>query len=407
MKTPSKSFVLLPIVFSLLTSSVFAQSDIMKKFSSGRPVFGKSECVIPFSLEGHRIIVKVRINDSSKEYSFMLDTGALTMIDGRAASELSLKKGMEMPTMRRDTKAFLTRLNRISLGQMAVADFEIPIMDIFQQFDRRITSDGFIGSDFLRFFRTTIDYEGRHIILRQEADSVLKPREIRIKVDIPFPMRFPTLSLMADDFPEIKGIIDTGSPFALVLPLSFAERLPADSRSALIKSKGSVAKWPGTSADYNYLGRIKRLKCGDLEIENLPVLFAELPMNFVTSGLIGKRLLQHYLLTIDYPGQELILVPNGTGDPQSNISSCGVALKKDLEGRTIVQGLWEGSPADRASLAVGTEIVEINGKKVSDLSLEQINSILEDDRVRTIKFLIRAEGKNKKMELAKEMLFEE
>lgn len=407
MKNSSKSLVLSPIFFSLLTGCVFAQSDIMKKFSSGRPVFGKSECVIPFSLEGHRIIVKVRINDSSKEYPFMLDTGALTMIDSKAASELGLKKGMEMPTMKKDVKAFLTSLDRISLGQMAVENFDIPIMDILQQFDRRIMFDGFIGSDFLRFFRTTIDYESKHIILRQEADSVVKPREIRIKVDIPFPMRFPTLSLMMDDNSEIKGIVDTGSPYALVLPLSFVEELPADSRSALIKSKGAMAKWPGTSADYNYLGRIKRLKCGDLEIENLPVVFAELPMNFVNLGLIGKRLLQHYLFTIDYPGEELILVPNGTGDPQSDIFSCGVALKKDQDGRTIVQGLWEGSPADRASLAVGTEIVEINGKKASDLSLVQINSILEDDRIKTIKLLIRAEGKNKKMELVKKMTFEE
>jgi hypothetical protein len=189
--------------------------------------------------------------------------------------------------------------------------------------------------------------------------------------------------------------------------MSFLEMLPANSKSSLIRSKGILAKWPGTSLDYNYLWRIKKLKCGELEIKDLPVLFAELPLNFTASGLIGKKLLEHYLLTIDYPGQELILVPNGTGDPQSNIFSCGVGLKKGTDGRTIVQGFWEGSPADRASLAVGTEIVEINDKTTSDLSLAQINYILEDDRVKTIKFLIRAEGRNKKVELAKEKIFKE
>ena len=407
MSNLSRSLVLFLIVLGLLCGRAFGQSEIMEKFMSGRPIYATNESVIPFSLEGHRIIVKVRINDSNKEYSFMLDTGALTIIDQQAADELKLKKGTAMPTMKQGENAFLTRVDRISLGEMAVEDLEIPIMDIPQQFDRRVMSDGFIGSDFLRFFRTTIDYENRNIILRRDADSVIQEKEIRIKVDVPFPLRFPTLSLTTDSLLEINGIIDTGSPYALVLPMSFLEIVPANSKSSLIKSKGFLAKWPGTSLDYNYLWRIKKLKCGELEIKDLPVLFAELPLNFTSSGLIGKKLLEHYLLTIDYPGEELILVPNGTGNPQPNIYSCGVGLKKGIDGGTVVQGFWEGSPADRASLAVGTEIVEINDKTTYDMSLAQINSILEDDRVITIKFLVRAEGKDKKVELAKELIIKE
>lgn len=405
MKHLSRSLVLFLILLGLFCGRSFCQSEIMGKFTSGRPIYATNESVIPFSLEGHRIIVKVRINDSSKEYSFILDTGALTFIDQKAADELNLKKGFEMPTMKQGEKAFLTRVDRISLGEMAVEDFEIPIMDIPQQFDRRVMSDGFIGSDFLRFFRATVDYENRNIILRQNADSVVQGNEMRIKVDIPFPMRFPTLSLTMDDSLKINGIIDTGSPYALVLPMAYLEKLPADSKSSLIRSKGILAKWPGTSLDYNYLWRIKELKCGELEIEDLPVLFAELPLNFTSSGLIGKKVLEHYLLTIDYPGQELILVPNGTGNPRSNIFSCGLGLKKDIDGKTVVQGFWEGSPADRASLVVGTEIVEINDKTTSDLSLAQINSILEDERVKTIKLLVRDGGNNKEVELAKELVF--
>jgi len=236
----SRSLVLFPIVCGLFCGRGLAQSEIMEKFASGRPIYATNESVIPFSLEGHRIIVKVRINDCNKEYSFILDTGALTFIDQKAADELKLKKGMEMPTMKQGEKAYLTRLDRISLGEMAVEEFEIPIMDISRQFDRRFTSDGFIGSDFLRFFRTTIDYENRNIILRREADSVVQAKEIRIKVDIPFPMRFPTLSLTTDDLSEISGIIDTGSPYALVLPMSFMEKLPAHSKSSMIKDRKSV-----------------------------------------------------------------------------------------------------------------------------------------------------------------------
>ena len=407
MNNLSRSLVFFSILFGLFCGCGFGQSEIIKKFMSGRPIYATNESVIPFSLEGHRIVVKIRINDCNKEYSFMLDTGALTMIDQRAADELKLKKGMEMPTMKQGEKAFLTRLDRISLGETAVEDFEIPIMDIARQFDHRLTFDGFIGSDFLRFFRTTIDYENRKIILRRDVNSVVQKKEMKIKVDIPFPMRFPTLSLTSNDLFQINGIIDTGSPYALVMPMSFLEKLPADSKSSLIKSKGIMAEWPGTSLDYNFLGRIKKLKCGELELQNLPVVFAELPLNFSNLALIGKKWLEHYLLTINYPSQELILVPNGTGDPQSNIFSCGVGLKKGIDGLTVVQGFWEGSPADRALLAVGAEIIEINEKRTSDLLLTQINSILEDDRVKIIKLLVRSEGKNKKVELAKEMIFRE
>ena len=59
----------------------------------------KQMSVIPFDLDGHKIYVSVNINDHPKEYTFILDTGALTMIDEKVAEELYLEKDLEIPTL--------------------------------------------------------------------------------------------------------------------------------------------------------------------------------------------------------------------------------------------------------------------------------------------------------------------
>jgi predicted aspartyl protease len=217
-------------------------------------------------------------------------------------------------------------------------------------------------------------------------------------------MRFPTLEIRLNDSVSATGMIDTGSPYELVLPISFLERMDESAKSRLIKSKGVMAKWPSTTLGYNYLLRIGKLKLGELEIFNLPVILAELPKQF-TAALIGKNLLEKYLSTIDYPGKELILVPKENTALRTNIFTIGLSLRKSSVNKTYIQGLWEGSPADKALLEVEDEIIEINAKKTSDLSLREIYSVLEDNAVQNIRLKIKDQNNVKIIDLQKEMLF--
>jgi membrane-associated protease RseP (regulator of RpoE activity) len=202
---------------------------------------------------------------------------------------------------------------------------------------------------------------------------------------------------------QAKGMIDTGSPFGFVLPLSYVARIDAPEK---IKSKGTIARWPFTTATENYLARIDHIQMGTLEIENIIALFAELPA-MTTSPLIGMECLSRFKVILDYPENELILIPCDDEAFQDNLYSTGLALKTDENGKIVVRGFWEGSPADKAGLQVGGEILEINSKSTNEMKLTQIQRILEDDQVSEVKLNIRSGERERGIILVKEMLFPE
>ena len=63
----------------------------------------------------------------------------------------------------------------------------------------------------------------------------------KVKIGKPFPFRFPQVECVIDNTIEIEGILDTGSPFAIVCPLSLVEKQNFSGERALIKSKGIIA----------------------------------------------------------------------------------------------------------------------------------------------------------------------
>lgn len=389
----------------LLVFNSCTQIEMIQKFKSGEPVFGRDISIIPIKLMEHKILVSVKLNESKKDFNFLLDTGALTFVSQKTANELNLKKGAEMPTMKKAEYAYLTKLDSITLGEMQIKNFVIPIMDIQTVFDSSLTVDGFIGSDFLRFFNTTIDYENKQVILKQNRiKQDIDEGEYKVELEVPFPLRFPTVNLKINNLVEIDGIIDTGSPFSLVLPLSFIEKFDHSTQKQLIKSKGAIAKWPSTTSDYNYLLRIQNLKLGEFEITNFPILFAELPKQFNTA-LIGKSFLDQFLLTINYPEKEMILDPRENCNFETNVFSTGLALRKSEDNKTYVKGFWEGSPADKNSIQVNDEIVKINNKNTSELSIREINSLLENDQIRSIELSLIENNKFREVDLIKAMLF--
>lgn len=378
---------------------------MIKKFNSGKPIYKEDICIIPFKLSGHKILVNVKLNNSKKDFIFLLDTGALTFISPNAANELGLKKGAEVPTMKKSEKAYLTKIDSIALGKMIVSDFVLPIIDIQAVFDSSLLVDGFIGSDFLRFFNTTIDYDNKQIVLKQNnIKAEQDEREYKSELKIPFPFRFPTVNMKINNSIDIDGIIDTGSPFALVLPLSFVGKLDEQTKKKLIKSKGAMAKWPSTVSNYNYSLRIDELLLGELKINNLPIIFAELPKPF-NSALIGKNFLDKFLFTINYPGKEMTFFPRKNNTFKMNIFSTGLKLRKGKNNKTYVQGFWEGSPADNNFIKPGDEIIAINNIEISELSGREINTLLENDQIENIELKIRNADNFQVIDLKKVMLF--
>jgi predicted aspartyl protease len=363
---------------------------------------------IQFETKGHLILVKVKINQAPQEYNFILDTGAFSVVNQTLANELKLEKMEEVQAegLGGSGKAYLTRLPSLTAGGVTVKGCAVAIMDLNNvETISGIKIDGLLGSNFLRHFVVTIDYEQRKLVLATETNFPPKDAE---PVAIPFQQEMtvgfaPKIKILGDnDFP-LRGIIDTGTLHTMV-DLKLYEK-KKELFSAARKVQGQIGGGAFKLADKAMLLQIKRLRVGSMVLEAVPTIGFDFGRKLSTDLLIGKDILQRYVFTIDYLKNQLFLVPRGQEKASCGQLSIGAAFKKDEKNRTIVSGIIEASPADKSGLAVGDEILEVNGKPSQDYSIIDLIELANDDQEIELQMTVKEQAGMKKIVLKKVDLF--
>lgn len=281
-----------------------------------------------------------------------------------------------LPSISKSGKASLSRRPiTFRCGGIKVKDFIPVITDLPTNGEGEPNLDGFIGADLLRFFCVSLDYDAGEIVF-----SAMPPEPHAPYYHFPMrkqiPLGFPLVDGLVNGEKTIPMMIDTGSPFMVVCPLTLIENEKIFAKSSVVKSRGTFLTWPGTTAKYNYRARAETLRIGDVNIPGITLYFAELPGSFSFS-LLGYGFLKHFVTIMDFPRGELIWIPKAGGFPESAESSGMTARKQD--GHLIVRGIWPRSSADHFGIQVGDEIVRINGRNARTLSTWEIDGFLSGD----------------------------
>lgn len=355
------------------------------------------ETTIPFDMKAHLIIVKAHVNDSEREFNFILDTAALTVIDQKTASELGLKGEVEVDlkdSVGKAKKVKLVKLPILSVGDVKVKDSAAAIADLSD-----FGCDGIVGSTFLRYFRVTIDYRHRMLTFANDKKRVpANEGEVTIKFKPDMMHGFaPKIECLIDKSADIDAIIDTGYP-GISLPVEIIQNSEEFKTGEFLESDGSMSGGLFGSSDKDYLLRMDSLRLGELEFTNVPC---------ASSGsheaLIGEKALSHFLITLDYPAGEMFLKRYENDKYETNVYGWGLALKRD-GGRMLVKGLLKGSPAARSGIKVGDEIFRVNSMDVSRLSMLDLMALSLDDGIDRVELLFSGNGNSKMVVLRKEML---
>ena len=350
--------------------------------------------VIPFELKEHLIVIKGKINDSSKNYNFICDTGALTFIDRKVAEELSLK-----------IRGNMAKMDSLEMGEVSIPNIFAFMGFDFGEFERYgIPFCGIIGSNLLERFKVTLDYRNQRIILSpsKEVSKKSVPGS-RFKFTNHRINNAPMINCTINGTISVKMMVDTGQPYSVVLPLDYLDKMGAKDDPSLVESKGVMIKWPGTKTTDVYLGRIEQLVQGDLRIKDLMCCFAELPP-LLSVPLLGKDYLCQFLLTIDYPNDEIVFTPFKDAQFVNDIFSFGVNLGAGDNNTIIVDGLWTGGPADKTGIRIGDEIVACNGTPYIGDDIFELRQLLNEEDLKEVKIAVRNRDGHQEIALHKEMI---
>ncbi len=340
------------------------------------------ESVVPFTLEGHPILIKARLNNSQKEYSFIFDTGALTMIKQEVAKELDLPKGIEVEandTGGKSKTIDLVKLDNIIVGNMVVQDCAVGVSDFSGMFSPNIA--GILGSNFFRHFKVIIDYRNKNLTFsRENKQTAAQYPETIVPFESDIKMGFaPVIECEVDGALKGTAVIDTGFPGIVALPLSMIKKTISFKKGNAITAQGSMMGGMFGLADEDYALRIHDFKVGNVKLKNIPAISHSSKAGHL---LLGNKFLDKFLVTLNYPAEEMILTPYGTPF-ETNIPSYGLALAKDDQ-KTLVSGIWNNSSASRSGIKLGNEVVKINSIDAKALTFMELIPLFFDENINNL-----------------------
>lgn len=349
---------------------------------------------IPFRMLGHLMTVEIRIDDSPKDFHFVVDTGGRTFVAKAVADDLGLKQMGPQ-----------AKINTLHLEGMDIENiFCFTTFDFSHLNSLGTPIHGIIGSDLMERFRVTFDFKTRRITFADGTEPLEKPDSAALlKFENHRINNAPLVEFKVNDKP-LKGMIDTGQPHALVLPLETFESYGPEDFSGIIQSRGLMAKWPNTRNDYNYLVRVKAVHVGNRDYPLVSCLFGELP-RVLSMPLLGMDFLALFTIIIDFPNDEIFLIPRDGLSLKANIFSVGLNAGLSEDEVVVVEGLWEGSPADKAGLEVGDKILSYKGVPLRADNLLGLQDALRDERIETIVLEISRGDSRRRVVLGKDMLF--
>ncbi|HWG29235.1 MAG TPA: aspartyl protease family protein [Steroidobacteraceae bacterium] len=335
---------------------------------------GKASVTVPFRLLNNHIYVMASIG-GQEPIPFVFDTGATDILEASAAKRLGIAVEGALPGggFGDQIAAFgFAKVKSVSLGGLTLPD---------QVFGTQTSpgwiavegaqSDGLLGYEFVKRAVLSIDYAKRTLTFtRQEAFH--PPKDVTA-IPFTFDEHIPMVTASLDGHTG-EFEIDTGSRGALIVMHPFAT------------SNALVDKYHATRLEtigYGVGGPSKALlaRAGELTIGSTKITgpITELINDTSgqaaathTAGNIGGDLLKRYTVTLDYAHQLLWLQPNELAGQAEVFDRAGVWIARAKDGAIEIADVANDSPAAKAGIATGDEILAVNGKPARDVQLYEL-----------------------------------
>lgn len=367
---------------------------------------------IPFELEGNHIFIQLTINHS-EQLDFVFDTGAgSTVINSETAKKLNFASSKTSTTTGASGKTQSSIIKKKSVEGKSIELDKVDLLSVpLSHLERLIGKDidGIIGYDLLKKYVTEIDYNNSELIFFESKSYEYQGSGELIRIDIgDVPTAIFQIILKDGTYVNEEFLLDTGAGGAISFTSPFSER--SQIRTKIDKTYSNNSRGLSANVAQVEVGRIKNLKILDFEFANIPVSIYDTEVGFFANkkiaGIIGNEILKRFNITFDYKRKKSYWVKNKQyiNEP-FYVQNSGLKLSLDAnKSKIIVDHIIPNSSAAKSELKIGDEIIEIDGVKTVDSSLETIRKLLRTQSGKTIKIVYRHVGTEKELLLSLEPL---
>lgn len=402
---------IISVVLSLFSLCSLAQNPLGFDLDNGAKVVELS-----FIRESNLIIVPIKINGEGP-YNFILDTGSESgmVFDKWVIGENNLVNARTVPVYAADGNKVtdLWVANNLSIkfpGVSGVQQSMLVLQENFIDIENVIgvQAHGILGSEIFNRFVVEVDYDKKLLRLYNPKDFRVPKgfKKVPITLENFRPFVKATVKQEKTKSAEVKLLIDTGASSALFLDATKHEhiRLPEKTVDHTL-GRALVGVIEGK------IGRVKRFNLGKFKFKKVTTSF---PENWIVSktgnkdptgdprhGTVGSEILSRFRVIFDYH-EKAIYLKKASGYSENfkfNSAGLNVLAVGDELNSYFVTDIIEDSPAVKAGLQTGDEIIAIDGKPAFFYSLTDINAIFRGPRGRVLILIIRRDGKLEQKEL--------
>lgn len=340
---------------------------------------------LPAEYRAKHLWLRVSINGQPPA-DFLYDTGAsITVLDSAYAAKLGIARQGQMQGAGAGASGSAS-FGEIQSLRIAAPDgdgiemkgLKVGILDVNSGLAPFFWRDcaGVVGFDFINRFVNEIDYDRGVITLRD-------PKTFRYEgggATLPFTLagHIPAVKFTLDGQYSGECRLDVGSSGSMDLHGPFWKKNDLAAKTGKkIEIVGGGFGGTFTSA----LTRMKTLELGPFRWEAPLVTLTGAEggafMSEDYAANAGNGVLERFKVTIDYEKREIHLEKGAKFGAPFGFSRFGAQLMLK-DGVVQVGQVLKGSPAARAGLAVGDEVVSVNGKSPREWDLDGVNRLFDD-----------------------------
>jgi hypothetical protein len=256
---------------------------------------------------------------------------------------------------------------------------------------------GILGYELFSRFVVKIDYEQKTLTLMQPLKFKPSRRYSQIAMTVEDTKPYLVAELKVNDTTTMsaKLLVDTGASHGLFLDTESSPKIVVPAKNVACNlGRGLGGLITGR------LGRIRELKLGGYSIPNMIASFpdrdsyidtAKIGKIVFRNGSIGGEALSRFTVIFDFPREKIYLKRNSTFKKKSyyNMSGINVEAQGEHLNEFVIDEVREGSGAYKVGIAVGDQIMEINGILSSQMDLSTINAFFNSKPGKRLKIQVK------------------